>query len=534
MKEIATIAKEALASKTGLPGIVTLLDLMLIDGKNKNSTIHAASAASTHVFCKLFERKEFSKKTVNAMTDSEKKVAAWLREHLDICTSRLTDLLASNEPSLQTFAVDCLLKIVREETINLMSSQKSDTEWVFENTVFSKLVNALCSKSKANDKKDSRGVAIISHVVELLSTWDDLKLYFMRNLGKLAKSQPDSVDVSIAFEILSQLHSEKELTGNNWVTETTASKISSKKRKRSGKSHVKASSEDDSSNEEDEAATENILPPQSKTAHRKAFTDCWLAYLKIEMSMEVYKKILLVMHKTIIPRMTQPTLLIDFLTESYNAGGAVSLLALNGLFTLINQHNLDYPDFYQKLYTLLDENLLNVKYRSRFFRLLDLFLSSAYLPAYLVAAFVKRLSRLSLVASPSAVVIVIPFIYNLMKRHPAIITMIHQTEPSESEGDLFDMSENDPAKCHALESSLWELHSLHMHYLPSVSSLAGIFQEPLTKPFYDIEDFLDLAYSSLFDLEAKKELPEDVPMAPVMKKSENSGSMDFFVDVVAM
>ncbi|KAJ3400660.1 hypothetical protein HDU80_006717, partial [Chytriomyces hyalinus] len=270
MKEIATIAKEALASKTGLPGIVTLLDLMLIDGKNKNSTIHAASAASTHVFCKLFERKEFSKKTVNAMTDSEKKVASWLREHLDICTSRLTDLLASNEPSLQpaehvirqTFAVDCLLKIVREETINLMSSQKSDTEWVFENTIFSKLVNALCSKSKVNDKKDSRGVAITSHVVELLSTWDDLKLYFMRNLGKLAKSQPDSVDVSIAFEILSQLHSEKELTGNNWVTETTASKISSKKRKRSGKSHVKASSEDDSSNEEDEAATENILPPQ--------------------------------------------------------------------------------------------------------------------------------------------------------------------------------------------------------------------------------------------------------------------------------
>lgn len=38
----------------------------------------------------------------------------------------------------------------------------------------------------------------------------------------------------------------------------------------------------------------------------------------------------------------------------------------------------DYPDFYKKLYSLLDRNLLHMKYRSRFFRLLELFLSSGY------------------------------------------------------------------------------------------------------------------------------------------------------------
>lgn len=37
----------------------------------------------------------------------------------------------------------------------------------------------------------------------------------------------------------------------------------------------------------------------------------------------------------------------------------------------------EYPDFYKKLYGLLDASVFHVKYRSRFFHLLDLFLSSS-------------------------------------------------------------------------------------------------------------------------------------------------------------
>ncbi|KAI8615011.1 CBF/Mak21 family-domain-containing protein [Chytriomyces sp. MP71] len=510
---IQSLAKEALASKTGLPGIATLLNLMIADGKNKFSTVHAASAATTHVFCKLIQRGDISKKTVANASDAEQKVVAWLREHLDICINKLNALLLSDEPSHQTLAIDCILKIVREETASLSASQKKSTEWVFDNNTYLKLVQALCRT--ANQQKDPRHESVIDHVVALLNSWDDLKLYFLRNLGKFAKTSPAELDVAIAYEILSQLQSEKDLSGNNWCgSSVQVSAKSYKKRKH------KDDDDDDNEQEEDVASA---IPPQSKVTHRKAFTECWLAYLKIQMPADVYKKILLIMHKNIIPRMTQPTLLIDFLTDSYNAGGAVSLLALNGLFTLINEHNLDYPDFYKKLYTLLDDDLLAVKYRSRFFRLLDLFLSSAYLPTYLVAAFVKRLSRLALVASPSAIVIVLPFIYNLLKRHPSVITLIHRVDKDGVDAnefnDRFVMSENDPSKCHSLETSVWELHALASHFLPSVSSLAAIFQEPLTKPFYDIEDFLDLSYDSLFDLEVKKELPEEIPMAVVNKEA---------------
>ncbi|KAI9350202.1 CBF/Mak21 family-domain-containing protein [Obelidium mucronatum] len=510
-KDIATIAKEALASKTGFPGIATLLDLMSLEGKKvKNSTVHAASAAATHVFCKLLERGEFRHK--GAVSEAEKKVVAWLRDHLDVCLDRLTKLFSSDEPSLQTFGVDCCLKLVRAETFNLIAAQKKPDDWVFENSAYLKFVKALCTKKPANSGTQE----LVHHVVGLLNSWDDLKLYFYRNLEKVSKADSAQVDISIVFDVISQLDTVDYLTGDNWVTaEGRAVKTSSKKRKRPLSRNGDEETEDEE--EEDEEMT---IPPQSKSTQKRACSDAWLAYLKVPMNVETYKKILLVVHKTIIPQLNQPTLLIDFLTDSYNAGGAISLLALNGLFTLIQEHNLDYPDFYTKLYTLVDADLLSVKYRSRFFRLLELFLSSNYLPSYLVAAFAKRLSRHALRASPSAIVIVIPFIYNLLKRHPAVITTIHRFDAedvTDETTDCFIMEENDPAKCRALESSLWELQTMTQHYLPSVSALAGVFQEPLTKAPYEIEDFLDLSYESLFELENKKPVPDDIPMAPVTR-----------------
>lgn len=52
--------------------------------------------------------------------------------------------------------------------------------------------------------------------------------------------------------------------------------------------------------------------------------------------------------------------------------------------------------------------------------------SNSHLPAYLVAAFIKRLSRLALTAPPEALLMVIPFICNLFRRHPACKVLVHR------------------------------------------------------------------------------------------------------------
>jgi U3 small nucleolar RNA-associated protein 19 len=228
--------------------------------------------------------------------------------------------------------------------------------------------------------------------------------------------------------------------------------------------------------------------------------------MALSISREQQKRILGSLVSVIAPWFAKPELLSDFLTDCYNAGGSLSLLALSGVFYLIENRNLDYPSFYPKLYSLLDKDILHSKHRSRFFRLLDTFLASSHLPAALVASFIKRLSRLALYAPPSAVVFVVPWIYNLFKRHPACTFMMHREirdpelkESIESEGfkDPFLPDETDPMETKAIESCVWELVQLQAHYHPNVATIAKIISEQFTKQSYNIEDFLDHSYGSV-------------------------------------
>uniref|UniRef100_A0A452I4G7 CCAAT-binding factor domain-containing protein n=1 Tax=Gopherus agassizii TaxID=38772 RepID=A0A452I4G7_9SAUR len=217
----------------------------------------------------------------------------------------------------------------------------------------------------------------------------------------------------------------------------------------------------------------------------------------------LYKKVLVILHDSILPHLNEPTLMIDFLTVAYDIGGAISLLALNGLFVLIHQHNLEYPDFYKKLYSLLDPSIYHVKYRARFFHLADLFLSSSHLPAYLVAAFIKRLSRLALTAPPQALLMVIPFICNLFRRHPACKVLVHKPDLSE---DPYIMDEEEPSESRALESSLWELQTLQSHYHPDVAQAAAVVNQSLSELEDDVSELLELSAYELFDRELKKKV----------------------------
>lgn len=256
------------------------------------------------------------------------------------------------------------------------------------------------------------------------------------------------------------------------------------------------------------------LPSAVNNIHqyKTEFESKWLYFLSEVLNNDQYKTTLLILHKRIIPFFKKPTNLMDFLTDSYEIGGVISILALNGLFELIKNYNLDYPKFYTKLYSLLDSDLLHVKYRSRFIRLTDLFLTSTHLPGALVASFIKKLARLSLTASPSAIVIVIPFVYNLLKRHPTCMILLQNSNPGENYKDPYDDTELDPLKTNAIDSSVWELETLSSHYHPNVATLAKIFSQPFRKQSYNMEDFLDWSYSSLLESENTRRLKADVAL----------------------
>lgn len=335
---------------------------------------------------------------------------------------------------------------------------------------------------------------------------------------------------------------------------------------------------------EDAAKQQQQASPAKKTRglrsvkqHQHAFSQAWVALLRHPLPQDAYKKILVQLPDTIMPHLVNPLLLSDFLTDSYNLGGVTSLLALNSLFILIQDYNFDSPDFYNKLYRLLnDPSLLSAKqrcgclyslsatvlwsgadvflsvcmctYRNRFFGLLDLFLSSTHLPAYLVAAFAKRLARVSLQTEPGAILFIIPMVYNLILRHKECLQLIHRTGTSSAaeqaakrrqelssanavdaaakqlssaavqialkDGhDPFVSDEQDPRECNALQSSLWELYTMKHHYNAEVALQAAMFEEKLRHAFLDLDDVLDVSYKSIFDKQLKRKEKGRVPLA---------------------
>ena len=174
-----------------------------------------------------------------------------------------------------------------------------------------------------------------------------------------------------------------------------------------------------------EAATScYVLPPPNQSSVHKALSDAWFTLLSIRHTVPVYKLLLSHVDTHIIPRVSSPLLLADFLTDSFSIGGVVALLSLSSLFTLMSRFGLDYPHFYHRLYALCTPQVTQSKYRHRFFRLLGVFLGSAYLPRAYVAAFVKRLSRVALLGGVDSGVVLLAIVFNLVRRHRGVRELV--------------------------------------------------------------------------------------------------------------
>ncbi|EEF31250.1 nucleolar complex protein, putative [Ricinus communis] len=275
------------------------------------------------------------------------------------------------------------------------------------------------------------------------------------------------------------------------------------------------------------------------------FTKAWISFLRLPLPVNVYKEVLISLHQAVIPYISNPLMLCDFLTRSYDIGGVVSVMALSSLFILMTQHGLEYPNFYEKLYALLLPSVFMAKHRSKFFQLLDSCLKSPLLPAYLAAAFAKRLSRLALTAPPSGGVVIIALIHNLLRRHPSINCLVHREDGNESAADnskakgedagdannsrngshasarkpgidRFNNEECSPIKSSALRSSLWEIDTLSHHYCPPVSRFVLSLENDLTvrkkTTEVNINDFSSSSYATIFEEELRRRVKQ-VPLA---------------------
>lgn len=507
-----------------------------------------------------------------ASNEPRVQVARWMKEQWNAYVQFVVEtLLVSPVSSVRLAALEVTmsLQVAASEALACDAGKWSITP-------FRLLVRILLFREVADDIVDA-------FAESYLEIYDDVRYEFCRELSRILRAVPDA----------SARHAHIRSHARTWLVRITAiptqddhlnnflvphlAKAPPKKKRKTQKKpkfgEDGAGSDDDEdmkdvlaqapasdSDDDDEAAAEvpagrSRRARRTKTlresmhslpAQRQAFAGAWLSLLLPashtdasgtlvvhggSLSLAETHDILVRLHAQILPHLPKPTMLHDFLVDCLDARGTTALLALNGLFTLIVSHNLDYPAFYTRLYALLDASVMHTKYRSRFMRMLDTFLSSTHLPVAIVASFLKRLSRLSLRATPAAIVEIVPFVWNLLRRHPSCMQMIHREwdgdhlalGPTGVE-DPFDAQEPNPLHTGALESSLWEIAAFgayHLsqnqqqrtlaaggdtHYLGSVTTFASILAEPFTQQKYNLEEFLDTTYGTLFDTEARKTL----------------------------
>ncbi|KAK1072086.1 Maturation and nuclear export of 40S ribosomal subunits interacting protein [Friedmanniomyces endolithicus] len=454
--------------------------------ETKPRTATLAAVGLCRVFCRLIAAEALVK--TGSATDGHVQIVQWLKGRLREYVESLLIWIGSPEAAQESTSLTLLMRIVKAETSQ--GSKRSEQAWRTETSTFLKLIRAFLERTDAEGARQEFGE-------KYADEYDDVRFYtFLAVKQVLKTSSADSEEiVGGAVDLLSHMESppDSDYQPQTWYSADPPSSAPSN-------------------------------PLLSLATHRKAAQETWLAIFRSLLTKDNRKRLLTLATSHILPNFfTRLELLADFLTDSFNAGGSLSLLALNSIFHLITHQNLDYPEFYTKLYSLLDEDILHSKYRSRFFRLLEIFLRSEHLPAALVASFVKRLARLSLQAPPGAIVWIVPWVYNCVKEHPSLGFLLHrphhpahriysaQSEPGSDSAaigvkDPFDMLESNPNTTGAIDSSLWELETLQSHYHPNVATLARILGEQFTKREYVLEDFLDHSYATLVGQELGREV----------------------------
>lgn len=419
------------------------------------------------------------------------KFNAWLRQRYADAWRRVVPMLSDTSARKQSLALQVAMKWVEVETLH-----KKEGEHHVPSAKVAAVVETLLDAER--DMKN-----VISKFNQFLDL-ADVKTYALRALGKVARTWR-RVDAQAATK---QDGGEDKATSKEDEEEreaslqTTTTKPEMTDRYLSNLYHLLLGF-DMTAEPHKPGEPIPVLGGEStnyivnREQEVKRLSAVWITFLRQKLPVKLYRELLIFLPEKVVPYMHNPLLVTDFFIESYNRGGSYSLLALNGLFLLIHRYHLDYPNFYEKLYALLEPGVFYEKYRARFFFLTDLFLSSSHLPAYLVASFAKRLARMALQAPPYALLYIIPFIGNLLIRHRSLATMINDSSDRDASVDPYDVEQANPSKSQAADSSLWELKTLQSHWHPTVAKKAKFIDDNLPRMEWDFSERLEEGYAEM-------------------------------------
>ncbi|CAL5354830.1 unnamed protein product [Camellia sinensis] len=116
------------------------------------------------------------------------------------------------------------------------------------------------------------------------------------------------------------------------------------------KEHSRYPKADDKQNKVEQSSNNVLSAVNIAKKMKLKFTKAWISFLRLPLPVDLYKEVLVTLHQAVIPYLSNPIMLCDFLTRSYDIGGVISVMALSSLYILMTQHGLEYPNFYEKLF----------------------------------------------------------------------------------------------------------------------------------------------------------------------------------------
>ncbi|CAA2968582.1 nucleolar complex 4 homolog [Olea europaea subsp. europaea] len=486
----------------------------------------------------------FSKTSSDSNADPEFIYRTWLRSKFDDLVQSLIEVSISSQSE------DTLREVVLE---TIMEFVKVGNGGKFHSAIYHKLLHSIVHSTL------TVGDSLLDLLASKYFNYIDVRYFTYIILEKLARTleAKDKKGISGIYNgsqsITSVEHSTHKIHNLlSHIPSLEASEENSEYEMWNGlgifieKSNIKGHIDLEDKRTKSKKSSDKVLSESNIAKKMKLkFTKAWISFLQLPLPLDVYKEVLVTLHQNVIPHLSKPIMLCDFLTRSYNIGGVVSVMALSSLYVLMTKHGLEYPDFYDKLYALLEPSIFMAKHRAKFFQLLDSCLKSPLLPAYLAAAFCKKLSRLALCVPPSGALVIVALVHNLLQRHPSINCLVHQErsretteeasgeekhnvddeENSSANGDSsvkksgidhFNNEESNPKETNAIRSSLWEFDTLRHHYCPPVSRFFLSFENDLAvrgkTAEIAVKDFSSGSYATIFNNEMRRRVKQ-VPLA---------------------
>jgi len=474
-KQISAIEKKAALVIKNQKNSNQLIELLKFTSSNKNYVKKSATEELVKVFGTLLEKKKLIllsevelksfdesqlSEEAKAKLNAEEKYRVWIfRRYVDFKEILISGLETNETNGSEIVKITCLNSIFNLIQCESKLTNKTDSDSAESNEIkfpydfFNSMVKAII-KSELSDKLLKKFGTYLSFAdIRFFCLRYILTDFYMNN--KLNDIM--MINLMNIFSIIPELVKNSNIQNKFGLKNENTDLDETEKKIMESEFTEKELNEfmtKDNSKPENETPAEiktgkkyanffvlqsEKLTSKSKVAHqdihRKFFNDCVVNLLKNQLNVKFYKKLLIKLPEKILPKMSNPLMLSDFLTQSYNSGGLISVLSLNSLFVLINNFNLEYPHFYEKVYQLLDSSIFSTKYKDRFFQHLDTFLLSTHLSAYLVAAFIKKLSRMLLTCPPGDTRFLILFIYNLLIRHKNCKVLIHRSIRKKNESD---------------------------------------------------------------------------------------------------